>query len=400
MRIVSIRLKNFRAFRDVQVRDIPGFCVLVGANGTGKSTLFSVFSFLRDAMATNVTAALGRLGGARGFREVRSRGAEGPIEIELKIRAPLGGREPKLVTYALSIDEVNGRPVVAHEVLKYRRGSSGKPWHFIDFSNGEGEAVTNELESVVDETELRRERQTLKSPDILAIKGLAQFEKFPAAVELGALIENWHLSDFHINRARPEQEAGYAEHLSREGENLSLVVEYLQRQHPAVFEEILTRLARRVPGVTRVESKVTEEGRVLLKFHDGRFEDPFLARYVSDGTIKMLAYLVLLLDPDPRPLLCVEEPENQLYPALLGELAEEFRAYAAGGRGGQVFVSTHSPDFLNAVELEEAFLLVKREGYTDVVRARDDRQIAAYVAEGDQLGYLWKQGLFPGVDPG
>lgn len=400
MKIASIRLKNFRAFREVQIRDIPGFCVLVGANGTGKSTLFSVFSFLRDAMSTNVTAALGRLGGARGFREVRSRGAGGPIEIELKIRAPLGGTEAKLVTYALSIDEVNGRPVVAHEVLKYRRGSSGKPWRFIDFSNGAGEAVTNELESVTDETELTRARQTLKSPDILAIKGLAQFENFPAAVELGALIESWHLSDFHISRARPEQEAGYAEHLSREGENLSLVIEYLQRQHPEVFNEILTRLARRVPGVTRVESKVTEEGRVLLKFHDGKFEDPFLARYVSDGTIKMLAYLVLLLDPDPRPLLCVEEPENQLYPTLLGELAEEFRAYAASGRGGQVFVSTHSPDFLNAVELEEAFLLVKRDGYTNVIRAQDDPQIAAYVREGDQLGYLWKQGLFPGVDPG
>ena len=55
---------------------------------------------------------------------------------------------------------------------------------------------------------------------------MAQFERFPAMVALGDLIENWHISDFHIDRARPEQEAGYAEHLSREGENLSLVAEY------------------------------------------------------------------------------------------------------------------------------------------------------------------------------
>jgi len=352
-RVESIRLKNFRAFRDVHMRDIPGFCVLVGANGTGKSTLFTVFAFLRDAMTTNVSAALGRLGGSRGIQEVRSRGCMGPIEIELKIRADLGRPRPSLITYFLQLGEDNGRPVVEREVLKYS--------------------------------------------DILAIKGLAQFERFPAAVALGNVIENWHLSDFHISRARPEQEAGYAEHLSREGENLSLVIEYLHKQHPKVFHEVLKKLASRIPGMTSVESKVTEEGRVLLKFQDGSFEDPFLARYVSDGTIKMLAYLVLLLDPKPHPLLCVEEPENQLYPALLSDLAEEFRSYAT--RGGQVFVSTHSPDFLNAVDLDEAFWLVKRGGYTEVRRARDDEQIAAYMADGDKLGFLWKQGLFEGADP-
>jgi predicted ATPase len=397
MRIEAIRLKNFRAFQEVTLRDIPRFCVMVGANGTGKSTLFSVFAFLRDAMTTNLTAALGRLGGSRGLNEVRSRGSSGPIEIEIKLRTELSPGRSQLITYELHIDELKGRPAVTREILKYRRGSGGKPWHFLDFSNGVGEAVTNELDSVTDEKNLKREQQTLKSPDILAIKGLAQFERFPAVVALGNLIENWHLSDFHISRARPEVEAGYAEHLSREGENLSLVVEYLFKHHHAVFMNILNRLQARVPGVTRVEAKTTEEGRVLLKFQDGAFTDPFLARYVSDGTIKMLAYLVLLYDPAPHPLLCVEEPENQLYPSLLWDLAEEFRSYAL--RGGQVFVTTHSPDFLNAVGLDEVFWLVKEAGYTRVHRARDDEQLKAYMAEGDQMGYLWKQGLFAGANP-
>jgi predicted ATPase len=397
MQIESIRLKNFRAFRDVTFRNIPRFCVLVGANGTGKSTLFSVFAFLRDAMTTNVTAALGRLGGSRGISEVRTRGSSGAIEIEIKLRITLSEGRSRLITYELHIDELNNRPIVAREVLQYRQGSRGQPWRFLDFANGFGEAVTNELESVTDEKQLKREQQRLKNPDILAIKGLAQFERFPAVVALGNLIENWHLSDFHISRARPEAEAGYAEHLSREGENLSLVVEYLHKQHPTVFQEILRRLQSRVPGITQVEAKTTEEGRVLLKFQDGAFEDPFLARYVSDGTIKMLAYLVLLYDPNPHPLLCVEEPENQLYPSLLWDLAEEFRAYA--GRGGQVFVTTHSPDFLNAVELDEVFWLAKENGHTSAHRAADDAQLQACMADGDQMGYLWKQGLFPGANP-
>lgn len=393
MKIESLRLNNFKVFQAVEIKDLPQFSVFVGHNGTGKSTIFSVFEFLKEAMASNVNAALGRLGGSRGLAEVRSRNQSGPIEIELKFR---NTPDAPLITYSLALDQdYRGRAYVAREVLKYRRGSSGKPWHFLDFIKGEGYAVTNELEETQSVEDLQREQQSLKSPDILAIKGLAQFERFPATVALGNLIDNWHISDFHIQRARPEQEAGYAEHLSREGENLSLVVQYLHNQHPDVFNRVLTQLAQRVPGIERVESKTTEEGRVLLKFQDGAFEDPFLARYVSDGTIKMLAYLTLLYDPNPHPLLCVEEPENQLYPQLLWELAEEFRAYSQ--RGGQVFVSTHSPDFLNAVKLEEVFLLTKKGGYTQVQRASDDPQVKAFMDAGDQMGYLWTSGLLPGM---
>jgi len=394
MRIDSIRLKNFKAFRETEMREIPGMCVLVGANGTGKSTLFSVFGFLKDALTDNVHVALTKLGGSRGFSEVRSRNAQGPIEIEIKFREKA---DSPLITYFLAISEERGRPIIEHEILKYRRGSKGRPWHFLDFSKGTGKAVTNEPDKVATESDLQREEHTLKSPDILAVKGLAQFEKFPASKALGDLIENWHISDFHIQRARPEQEAGYAEHLSREGENLSLVTEYLYNHHRPVFDRIVETLKRRVPGVAKVDAKTTEEGRVLLRFQDGAFEDPFLARHVSDGTIKMFAYLILLHDPNPHPLLCVEEPENQLYPKLLGELAEEFRNYS--NRGGQVFVSTHSPDFLNAAQLDEVFWLVKEQGYTAIRRARDDLQVAAYMADGDQLGYLWKQGFFTGAHP-
>ena len=382
MQIEEIRLKNFRTFKDITWKDIPRFAVVIGANGSGKSTLFSVFGFLREAMTSSVTIALAKLGGSRGFQEVRSRGAEGPIEIEIKFRP-----DPKrqLITYQLEISEKKGRVVIEREVLKYRRGSRGKPWHFLDFSKGKGEAVTNESsDDIKAESDLERESENLKSPDLLAIKGLAQFERFPTAVDLGNLIERWHISDFHINRARPDQEVGYAEHLSREGENLSLVIEYLHNQHPEIFQKIISSLSQRVPGISNIEAKQTEEGRILLKFQDGAFEDPFLARFVSDGTIKMLAYLTLLYDPSPHPLLCVEEPENQLHPRLLGEIAEEFRLYA--NKGGQVFVSTHSPDFLNATQLDEVFWLKKSNGYTEIKRAQEDRQIREYMESGAKMG--------------
>jgi predicted ATPase len=395
VKIEAIRLQNFKAFRKTEIRDIPSMCVIVGANGSGKSTFFDVFGFLKDAMTDNIQKALSKRGG---FQEVRSRESHGPIEIEIKFRVPLSQDKRKpLITYLLSIDERDGHSYVDRETLRYRRGSKGQPWKFLDYSDGKGSAVTNELEDIDDESQLKREDQPLAKPDILAIKGLAQFQQFPAVMAFGQLIENWHVSDFHISSARKTQDDGYAEHLSKEGENLSLVTQYLHEHHPKTFQLILEKLKNRVPGINQVEAKTTEEGRILLKFQDGSFKDPFLSRYVSDGTIKMFAYLVLLHDPSPHPLLCVEEPENQLYPRLLGELAEEFRAYSE--RGGQVFVSTHSPDFLNAVELDEVFWLKKAKGYTTIERAKDQKRIIHLVKEGDKLGYLWNQGLFEGVDP-
>lgn len=396
MKIESIRLKNFKAFRDVHLKDIPSFLVVVGANGSGKSTLFDVFGFLHDCLKGNVRQALDKRGR---FAEVLSRGRDtstDSILIELQYRMEITGVE-RLVTYSLEIAERDGSPIVLKELLRYKRGRYGSPYYFLNFANGEGYAITNEEEFNKPDESLDRETQRV-APDTLAIKGLGQLERFKAANAFRRLIENWHVSDFHINAARGRKDAtGETEHLSESGDNLPLVARYMHEQHPDVFKKVLNIMSRRVPGISSVEPKLMDDGYLTLRFQDGSFKTPFLDRYVSDGTIKMFAYLVLLHDPKPHPLLCVEEPENQLYPQLMTELAEEFRSYS--NRGGQVFVSTHSPDFLNALELEEVCWLVKEEGQTRINRARDNSQIAAYIAEGDQLGYLWKQGFFDGVDP-
>lgn len=397
MKIESIRLKNFKAFRDVYLPDIPSFLVVVGANGSGKSTLFDVFGFLHDCLKSNVRQALDKRGR---FKEVVSRDSpEASILIEIQYRMPIAEVD-RLVTYVLEIAERNGQPYVKREILRYKRGRYGSPYHFLDFAAGTGYAITNEEDFAKSDEELAREPQTLNSPDMLAVKGLGQFGRFKAANAFRQLIEAWHVSDFHISAARGRKEAiGSIEHLSESGENLPLVARYFFEQHRPVFDHIMATLAHRVPGIKAVEPLLTEDGYLTLRFQDGSFKTPFLAQYVSDGTIKMFAYLVLLYDPHPHPhpLLCVEEPENQLYPRLMTELAEEFRTYSQ--RGGQVLVSTHSPDFLNAAGLDEVCWLVKEEGGTTIRRAKNDPQLAAYMAEGDQMGYLWKQGFFKGADP-
>ncbi len=395
MHIESIRLKNFKSFKDVKMLEIPSCCVVVGANGAGKSTLFDVFGFLRDCLTFNVRQALQTRGG---YSEIISRGEDPslPIEIEVKFRLEIA-RVNRLVTYLLRIGQERNRPVVRREILRYKRGRYGSPFRFLDFTDGSGYAITNEELFDKSDEELIREPQSV-GRDVLAIKGLGQFERFKAASAFRQLIENWHVSDFHINLARGSKDAaGYADHLSVTGDNLQLVAKNIHESAPDVFARIVAAMKRRVPGVSEVTPVPTPDGRLLLRFRDDSFVDPFVDRYVSDGTIKMFAYLVLLYDPEPHSLLCVEEPENQLYPTLLWELAEEFRAYA--NRGGQVFVSTHSPDFLNAVGVNEVFWLVKRQGFTEVRRARDNAQISSFMADGDQMGRLWKQGFFEGSDP-
>ncbi|MEA3412891.1 MAG: AAA family ATPase [Pseudomonadota bacterium] len=395
MKIESIRLKNFKSFRDATLSDLPDFCVVVGANGSGKSTLFDVFGFLKDCLTFNIRQALQ---GRGGFPEVISRGAATTdcIEIEIKFRMTIAAVD-RLVTYVVQIGQRNKQPVVEKEILRYKRGRYGSPFHFLDFARGSGYAIANEEDFDKPDEELEREEQSIDA-DVLAIKGLGQFSRFKAANAFRQLIENWHVSDFHINLARGSKDAvGYEDHLSVTGDNLQLVARNIYENHPEIFARIVEVMQRRVPGVSAVTPMPTPDGRLLLSFQDGAFQDPFIDKYVSDGTIKMFAYLILLYDPAPHPLLCVEEPENQLYPMLLWELAEEFRNYAR--RGGQVFVSTHSPDFLNAVELNEVFWLIKSDGCTHVRRASDDPQIARFVREGDQMGYLWKEGLFEGIDP-
>lgn len=389
MQIERIAIKNYRCFRNIALRDLPSMTVVVGANGSGKSSFFDVFTFLKDALSQNAASAVARRGG---YRELVSRGEKGPIEISVKFRESSG----RLATYRLAVNTQNdGRVVVDREVLSYRRGQYGKPWHFVDFRRGTGIAITNEsvygTEGAVEE----RAEYKLDDPGILAIKGLGQFREFRVVSEFRNLIENWHISNFHIADARPSAEAGYAEHLSSRGDNVAQVAQYLYENHREQFDNVLQAMQQRVPGVSDVEAKPTEDGRLVLRFRDGNFEDPFIARYVSDGTIKMFAYLVLLYDPKPHPLLAVEEPENQLYPELLRELVEEFRDYAR--RGGQVFASTHSPDFLNGAELGEIFYLVKERGFTSVRRASDNALLKALIDEGDLPGALWRQGFFEGA---
>lgn len=389
MKIESIKIQNYKIFQNAEACDLPSMAVFLGKNGSGKTTFFDVFGFLHDCLNGNVKSALAKRGG---YKEVISRNHDGE-DISFVIKFRPSNDEP-LMTYELSVGlDEKKRAVVKKEVLRLRRGEKGSPWKVLDFSCGTGVAADGDLKRYEDVRLAERKPQKLESPDILAIKGLGQFKDFEAIAAFRKLVEDWYVSDFRIDAARERHEAEYGEQLNRTGDNLSVVTKYIHDNYPDLFEEIIEKMKQRVPGVQKVEAQETQDGYIVLRFQDGKFQNPFSAKFVSDGTIKMFMYLVLLHDPTRHALLCVEEPENQLYPELLEELAEEFQSYSASG---QVFISTHSPDFLNAVPLDAIYCLDKRDGYTTIRRALDNPLAKSLWEAGDLPGALWRENILTG----
>ena len=386
-RIECLRVQNFRALRDVEIRDMTPLTVLIGPNGSGKSTLFDVFAFLAECFEGGLRRAWDRRGRAR---EIRTRGAEGPVVVELQYREQSAG---PLITYRLEADERDGSPRVVREWLRWKRRSYGAPFHFLDFRNGRGEAIGGERPESRDE----RQPVALKSPDLLAVNALGQFQEHPRVAALRDFIMSWHVSYFSVNSTRGLPETGPQERLSETGDNLANVIQYLHERKPKRLERIFKALRRRVPRIDRVTAETMVDGRLLLQIKDTPFKRPIMARFASDGTLKLLAYLVLLHNLKDRPFIGIEEPENFLHPRLLGELAEECRK---ASEKTQILVTTHSPFFLDGLRAGEVRVLWRDEnGHTQVERVADLRGVPEFMDNGALLGQLWTEGFFGVGDP-
>lgn len=385
-RIEYLRVQNYRALKSVEFKNITPMTVLLGPNGSGKSTVFDVFAFLSECFESGLRRAWDRRG--RG-KELKTRGSSGPVVIEIKYQEPTF----PLITYHLAVDERKGAPVVVEEWLQWKRGSHGRPFKFLDYREGHGRAISGDLPDEQD----RRFEIPLKAPDLIAVNALGQFAEHPRVAALRDFITGWFVSYFSVDDTRGQPEAGPQERLSRTGDNIANVIQYLAEQHPDRLEQVFQALRARVPRVERVLADAMPDGRLLLQIKDAPFDSPVLARFASDGTLKMLAYLMLLNDPDPPPFIGIEEPENFLHPRLLPELAEECRA---ASEHGQLLVTTHSPFFVNALRPEELRVLYRDEyGYTQAVRAADIRGVPQFMEAGASLGHLWLEGRFGVGDP-
>lgn len=386
-RIEYLLVENYRALRRVELKDITPLTALLGPNGSGKSTIFDVFDFLSECFQYGLRHAWDRRGRAR---ELRTRGQDGPIVFELKYRERRG--QP-LITYHLAIDEGSKGPFVAEEWLQWRRGAKGKPFRFLDYRSGQGRAISGDMPDEEDE----RVERPLRSSDLIAVNTLGQFAEHPRVAALREFITDWYVSYLSIDDTRTQPEAGPQERLSKTGDNLANVIQYYKEQHPEQLETIFEILRRRVPRLDSVLAEAMPDGRLLLQIKDAPFERPVMSRFASDGTLKLLAYLTVLHDPNPPQFVGIEEPENFLHPRLLPELAEECRA--ATDRS-QLLVTTHSPFFIDGLRANEVRALYRDEdGYTRAVRAADMQGVSEFIDAGASLGHLWLEGQLGVGDP-
>jgi predicted ATPase len=418
-RIEGIRIKNFRALRDVTLgklwnlqnfEPLTPMTAVIGKNGVGKSSLFDAFGFLSDCLRLGVEEACDSRGRG-GFERIRSQRQQGPIEFEVYYKED-GSARP--ITYEMAVNaDSTGRPYVQKERLRQRRKGQkrGWPYSFLVLNDGkgvvwkgdrEGRAINeNEsqidikelIKSVEDKKEESRENEIVELEDRrkLGIATLGSLKQHPRVSAFRRFIEGWYLSYFTPDAARSLPLAGPQKHLNIHGDNLGNVVQFMEREHPKKFQTILERIAAKIPGIKKIDSNKTADGRLLLRFNDKGFKEPFYSQQMSDGTLKVFAYLLLLEDPLPPPFLCIEEPENGLYHKLLESLAREFRAHANGQKGGsQIFITTHQPYFVDALSPEEVWILEKgKDGFSTIKRASDDKTVKNMVNEGLPLGGLW-----------
>lgn len=403
--IEGFRVQNFRALHDVTLGRLsvqPGsvplmpLTVVIGKNGAGKSSLFDALGFVADCLASDVETACDQKQRG-GFERLRSKDSPGPIRFEIYYReAP----DQRPITYELAIDlDKFGRPYVASEVLKQRRKNQkfGQPFPFLRLERGRGsvwageDALQSESENEKKEEDNRKVEVRLTDPRQLGIATLGTLKEHPRIKRFRDFLKGWYLSYFYPDAARSLPTAGPQRHLNVHGDNIGNVVQFMERQHKDRFQAILDRIASRIPGITKIDTKETDDKRVLLRFNDGAFDDPFFAQQMSDGTLKIFAYLLLLEDPEPPPFICIEEPENGLYHKLLEALAQDFREKATGKKNApQIFVTTHQPYFVDALSPEEVWILEKNtDGYSTIRRASEIELVKNLAAEGLPLGGLW-----------
>ncbi len=399
--IEGFRVRNYRALRDItlgrlsaeqQGDPLTPFTVVIGKNGVGKSTLFDAFGFVADCLSKDVESACDDKQRG-GFERMRSLGTEESIRFDIYYREAKGERP---ITYELAINlDSSGRPFVESEVLKQRRKGQkhGRPYPFLRLHHGVGKVWAGEEAVETSSGEEDRAQEDVELTDLrqLGIATLGTLKEHPRIKRFRDFLKGWYLSYFHPDAARSIPSAGAQRHLDVHGENIGNVVQYMEREHKERFKTILDRIAAKIPGVHSIRTTVTEDKRVLLQFNDGAFNDPFYAGQMSDGTLKIFAYLLLMEDPEPPPFICIEEPENGLYHRLLDSLARELRSHATGKKNApQIFVTTHQPYFVDALSAKEVWILEKGEnGFSTICRASDIELVRNLVEEGLPLGELW-----------
>lgn len=405
-KISGIRIQNYGSLRDIKLgqvlsdnrgKELTNMNAIIGQSGTGKSTLADAFGFLADCLEKGVEVACD-LNGRGGYERIISQGSEGFIEFEIYYRET-SNESP--ITYELSIGlDKYDRPIVEKERLRQRRACEryGRPMSFLYLERGKGFAfkgnnsgfLEEENQEIGDKVDVE-----LADPRQLGIVTLGELREHPRIVKFKNFLRNWYLCYFSPTAAREIPNAGPQKYLNRLGNNVNNVAQYLYREDPKDFLKVLQDIQTKLPGIEKIRPVKLQNGQLVLEFLEKGFHRPFYSQKMSDGTLKLFAYYLLLHEKEARPLVFIEEPENGLYHKYLANLAWQMKQSVKGTYSKQLFITTHSPFFVNSLSPDEVWVLEKQEdGFSTITRASEYTHVKQLCESEIELGNLWYSDYF------
>ncbi len=402
-KILGIAIQNYGALRNVKMGQLfsertgiplSNMVAIIGPSGNGKSTLADAFGFISDCLIGDVESACDA-NNRGGYDQLISQGATAPIQFEIYYRESSNTRP---ITYELTIaKDKNGRPYVKEERLRQRILSRGWPLSFLYLIDGKGYAFEGPQGGQDDSGEINGKKVDVELSDIrkLGIVTLGAMKQYSRIEKFLSFLRSWYLCYFTPDTARQIQTAAPVPYLNRTGSNLNNVAQYMYRENSKEFERILSEIQTKIPNIEKIAPVKLQNGQMVLEFLQKGFIDPFFSQRMSDGTLKLFAYYLLLHEKNPRQLVFIEEPENGLYHQYLGDLATEMSKNAGSGYNKQLFVTTHSPFFVNALQPEQVWVLEKDDnGFASAKRASEYEFVSDLVSEGATIGDLWYSKYF------
>ena len=403
-KILGINIKNYGVLKDIRMGkllsyqagyELGNMVAIIGPSGNGKSTLADAFGFLSDCLTTDVETACDA-NNRGGFEQLISQGTKEPIHFEIYYRE-MNNTYP--ITYELTIDaDKSGRPFVKEERLRQRRQKNGRPLSFLYLTNGNGYVFEgNEGGQDEESNEITGKKVDVELSEIrkLGIVTLGAMKQYTRVEKFLSFLKSWYLCYFSPDKARQIQTAQPTPYLDRTGSNLNNVAQYMYRENPSEFKRILADIQTKLPNIEKITPVKLANGQIVLQFWQTGFKEPFYSPRMSDGTLKLFAYYLLLHEKNPRQFVFVEEPENGLYHHYLADLSLEMNKSVGTGYSKQLFVSTHSPFFVNSLEPKQVWVLEKgADGFSQIKCATEYDFVTALVEEGAPMGDLWYSKYF------
>lgn len=402
-KILGIAIQNYGSLKNIKMGQLysdrgrpplGNMVAIIGPSGNGKSTLADAFGFISDCLSTDVESACDAKNRG-GYDQILSQGTNEPIQFEIYYRETSSASP---ITYELTIaKDKNDRPYVKEERLRQRLQKIGRPLSFLYLIDGKGYAFEGATGGQDDEGKTTGKKVDVELNDIrkLGIVTLGTMKQYSRIENFLAFLRSWYLCYFTPDTARQIQTAAPAPYLNREGSNLNNVAQYMYRENSRDFERILTDIQSKIPNITKIRPVKLQNGQMVLEFWQKGFNEPFFSQRMSDGTLKLFAYYLLLHEKNPRQLVFIEEPENGLYHQYLADLATEMAKNVGTGYGKQLFITTHSPFFVNALFPNQVWVLEKSiDGFSTTRRASDYEFVSDLVDEGAFMGDLWYSKYF------